>query len=198
MKAHSLFLIAFLSLSSVKASNWNVTISGTTYSPASITVDLNDVVTIEASAAHPLVQVSKATWNQSLADTMAGGWGVKTANHTFSVLSQDTIYFVCQNHASIGMKGMIIVSPATNKIKSPLAISGIAFENPAKSGELVLINRGNEPVTADFYDMQGKRLYSIALVEGNNRISFIENGLYLLLIKGSNNVEIRKEKLLVQ
>ncbi|MCX6256431.1 MAG: putative Ig domain-containing protein, partial [Bacteroidia bacterium] len=103
-------VVCIIIINAIKATNFTVTIVNFTYSPALTTVNVGDVVTIDASTLHPLVQVSAATWNANLATPLPGGWGVKTSNYTFTITTTDTIYFVCQNHVSIGMKGRIVVS----------------------------------------------------------------------------------------
>ena len=41
---------------------------------------------------HPLVQVSKATWDANGNTPLADGWGTKTASYQLTVTNKDTIY----------------------------------------------------------------------------------------------------------
>ncbi len=59
-KILSILLIALASLG-LKANSYTVTISGFTYSSATLAVSVGDVITISASATHPLTEVSQAT-----------------------------------------------------------------------------------------------------------------------------------------
>jgi len=61
----------------MNAATFSVNISGFSYSPASLTVAVGDVITIQASGTHPLVQVDGATWNAGGTSSVTGGWGVK-------------------------------------------------------------------------------------------------------------------------
>ncbi|MCX6256625.1 MAG: putative Ig domain-containing protein, partial [Bacteroidia bacterium] len=80
------------------------------YIPDLTIANIGETVTIMASDFHPLVQVSADTWNSNLNDPLPGGFGVQYSDYTFTITSPDTIYFACQNHVFIGMKGRIIVN----------------------------------------------------------------------------------------
>ena len=93
----------------VKAATHNINISGFTYSPATISVQVGDVIIIQADATHPLVEVDAATWNANGNTPMAGGFGTKTSTYPFTATtSSQPIYYVCRDHVGMGMKGMIL------------------------------------------------------------------------------------------
>lgn len=115
-----LFLVAGLVLIQLAfATDYNISISGTSYKPSSLTVKVGDRITIAASSFHPLVQVDENSWNSNDATPMQGGWGTKTAAYTFTALQAGTIYYVCQAHVSLGMKGTITVEAAATAIDQP-------------------------------------------------------------------------------
>ncbi len=119
----------------LKATNYTVAISGLTYSPNLLTVFIGDVVTLQASAAHPLRQVSKATWDANGTTAVAGGWGTKTANYVYTPGIADTIYYICTAHVGLGMKGKLIVLPAPD---FSVLISGNSY-----TPNLLTVNIGN-------------------------------------------------------
>lgn len=85
-----------------------ITNTGTTFTPNSITINILDTVEFRLSNSHNAVEVSKATYDAG--DTTSNGGfrlpfgGGKVAFHTLGLH-----YYVCQPHASIGMKGVINV-----------------------------------------------------------------------------------------
>lgn len=135
-------LFLFVVYQTVTAANINIVISGFTYSPPSVNATVGDVVTIEASSTHPLVQVDQATWNANGTTPMSGGWGTQTANYTFTVTTVGDIYYVCGAHAGMGMKGMITVGAASISQVTAAAYSVSLFPNPVTSGEFTVKAEG--------------------------------------------------------
>jgi len=125
-------LLMFVFAMSMNATSYTVTIVGTSYSPSTLATVVGDVVTIQADGSHPLVEVDLATWNANGNTPKAGGFGTKTSDYTFTVTSTNTIYFVCQAHASSGMKGQITATlPSNIKELNPIVNLSL-FPNPVK------------------------------------------------------------------
>ena len=113
----------FISLSSAVMAATNattpITNSGTTFSPATLSIGSIDTVSFTLASIHNAVEVSKATYDASGTTALSGGFstafgptGVKVSG-----LTAGTHYYVCTNHAGIGMKGQIIVQ-APNALKT--------------------------------------------------------------------------------
>lgn len=106
--------------------------TGTTFSPDEITITEGDTVQFTLENIHNAVEVSKATWDANGATSLAGGFSVAKGGGTVlpAKLTAGTHYYVCTPHASLGMKGTIIVKSANgiaeNRVK-PITI----FPNPA-------------------------------------------------------------------
>lgn len=132
-KIYSLFFILFVAIT-VKATNYNITISGLSYSPSTLNAVVGDVITISASGVHPLVEVAQSTWSSNGSTALSGGFGSQTSAFTFTLTTSGTIYYVCSNHIGSGMKGQIVVSAATNlnSIGKNFDVMNI-FPNPIKS-----------------------------------------------------------------
>lgn len=162
-KIYSVLLLSILAIS-MKATSYTVTISGFSYSPATLTVSVGDVVTIAASGAHPLAEVSQTTWNANGTATLSTGFGTKTSSYTFTITSASDIYYVCTNHVTMGMKGMITVSSVGVKEQAN-QISGISvFPNPAKNQFSVKFNSSeNGNVTAKLYSICGQEIESLTV-----------------------------------
>lgn len=160
-KIYSVLLLSILAIS-MKATSYTVSISGFSYSPATLTVSVGDVVTIAASGSHPLAEVSQTTWNANGTATLSTGFGTKTSNYTFTITSASDIYYVCTNHVSMGMKGVITVSSVGIKEQTN-QISGInVFPNPAKNQFSVKFNSSeNGNVTAKLYSICGQEIESL-------------------------------------
>jgi len=162
-KIYSVLLLSILAIS-MKATSYTVTISGFSYSPATLTVSVGDVVTIAASGSHPLAEVSQTTWNANGTATLSTGFGTKTSSYTFTITSASDIYYVCTNHVTMGMKGMITVSSVGVKEQAN-QISGISvFPNPAKNQFSVKFNSSeNGNVIVKLYSICGQEIESLTV-----------------------------------
>lgn len=188
---------------SVNAASFTVSIIGTSYSPATLTVNIGDVVTIQGSVAHPLAQVDQATWSANGTATLTGGWGVTTSNQTFTITSTNTIYFVCTAHVSMGMKGQIVVNSSNgiNEVSSDQVELKI-YPNPsidAVTIDFVLPMEGN--VKIEIYSMLGE-LISVVVDQkynsGSNQQKFdlptdVKSGLYFVSVRNNGNIIARKQ-----
>jgi plastocyanin len=134
MKKMILALLIILGSLSASAKNWIVVNSGYTFSPASLTIDEGDDVTFTLESTHDAAEVSQAVWNSNGNSPIIGfsvpyGGGFVASTE----LPVGTHFYVCVPHASMGMKGKIIVQPVSGleKVKSGDSIQ--VYPNPAKS-----------------------------------------------------------------
>ena len=200
-KIYSVLLLSILAIS-MKATSYTVTISGFSYSPATLTVSVGDVVTIAASGSHPLAEVSQTTWNANGTATLSTGFGTKTSSYTFTITSASDIYYVCTNHVTMGMKGMITVSSVGVKEQAN-QISGISiFPNPAKNQFSVKFNSSeNGNVTAKLYSICGQEIESLTVNKeffvGTATLNFdlqnhVPSGVYFVQLNYNSNKITKK------
>jgi plastocyanin len=176
MKHLNLLLVGLICglLTSAYSETFNVTHVGYTYSPDSITAHVGDSVVFTLGQYHNMVEVDKSTWEAN-GNTPNGGFALPFGGGVIVLVSADTIYYVCTPHASMGMKGKIIVLPGTvtsfdvqNKSVNQLRV----FPNPVR--DLLSINfyaPENTKVTIDLLDITGqtiKHLYTGEYLTGNN------------------------------
>lgn len=101
-----------LPLNITHATVWTIFNIGNTYSPATITITLGDTVIFSIGGSHNVVEISQATYNAN-GSTSNGGFTLPFGGGTYIPTQVQTYYFVCVPHASVGMKGQIIVNPST-------------------------------------------------------------------------------------
>lgn len=157
-KLFTLFVVLSALTISVHATKYTINFSGLVYSPATLTVRIGDTVTINASNAHPLLQVSKTTFNSNGGAALAGGFGPTTKNYTFTVSTADTVYYICTAHIDFAMKGKIIVAPASgvDPLTTP-AMDVALYPNPVSStGTVRLTSDGKNPLSVQIYSITGQ------------------------------------------
>jgi len=106
-----IFLIISLSfLTFTTGFTQTITNSGITFNPDTLQVTIGDNISFNISASHNAVEVSETTFNNN--DTTSNnGFNIPYGGGSFTADSIKTYYYVCQPHASMGMKGVIIVNP---------------------------------------------------------------------------------------
>jgi len=200
-KIYSIFLLLAVAFVT-KAASYTVTISGFSYSPATLTVNIGDVVTIQASGGHPLAEVDQTTWNANGTSTLSTGWGIKTTNHTFTISLMTNIYYVCTAHVTMGMKGQIIVNPLS-VTEQQISFNNVnVFPNPASNKiQIEFSSIGNNPVNAVLFDITGRKIENIYLnfeaVNGKNTINYklpdyLNAGNYFIEVSSGNQKSSKK------
>ena len=164
MKKFTLFLfftsIAFYGYST----KWNVGNSGFTFNPASITIHEGDTVVFTVGGSHTVVEVNQNTWNNNGNTPLSGGFSLPGGGGTLlpAKLPVGTHWYVCGNHFSSGMKGIINVeqSTATKEPGTSLALS--LNPNPC-TGKFQLTWSGLYSASdyqIDVMDINGKNVYT--------------------------------------
>jgi len=207
MKKVYLTLLAIMAFAGINAASFTVSIVGNSYSPATLNVNVGDVITIQANGNHPLVEVDQTTWAASGTSSLSSGWGVKTSDYTFTVSTVGTIYYVCQIHGPMGMKGQIAVSAATGVEQNSVILNNVnVFPNPAKEKLYVSLSSAAAlTVTIKLFSVNGQEVAVLSnrmnLAAGNNTVDLmipagLSAGNYLLQI-ASDSKQITKQILIV-
>lgn len=106
-----------------------VTAPGLTFSPSTLTIITGDTVVFDLSAMHNAVEVSQATWNADNVTPLPGGFAVDFGGGTVVLTDIGTHYYVCQAHASFGMKGTITVNPVPPPPSNNFTINSIVDQD---------------------------------------------------------------------
>jgi len=140
------------------STTWEITNSGLTFSPATTTIQQGDNVHFTLDSSHDAVEVSQAVWDAN-GNSPETGFTVPFGGGTVSsnALTVGTHYYVCTPHASLGMKGRIIV-------QAPTAVPEISAENSLLIYPNVIVDHinvkldilGSNSVEIQLFNLQGK------------------------------------------
>ena len=164
--------------------------NGFSFSPSSITISSGDAVNFVLAFEHNAVEVSQATWNNNQANPLSGGFSVPLGGGLVSAafLEPGIHYYVCQPHASMGMKGRITVtSLGIEDVQFQAGIS--LFPNP--TSDLITVKGDNiSDLPYVFVDSTGRQVLKGELNEISEsiNISHFSPGIYFLQL----GVETRK------
>lgn len=197
----TLAILLFMAFQTTFSANYNIIISGFSYSPNALAATVGDVVTIAASANHPLVEVDQPTWMANGTTPMVGGWGTKTTSYTFTITVVADIYYTCQNHGSNGMKGMITVS-ATGISQATAAAYNISlYPNPVTNGDFTVKVEGYNTASGKMmlYSEEGKLIdtYTLTGVETPIKTK-LPSGVYFYTVMIGNEAVLRNKFVVAQ
>jgi plastocyanin len=196
MKKITLVLLLMAMSAAVFCANHVIVSSGFTFSPSTITINSGDSVSFQLANIHNAVEVSQATWNANGTTPLSGGFSVAFGGGTVvpSSLPVGTHYYVCQAHASMGMKGTITVTSASgiNEVSSP-KISVSLYPVPVSADAIVRINTPTDLKGGAFviYDALGREVNRMAIpddLQFDIHCGQLSNGMYLYQILNSSAV----------
>jgi plastocyanin len=203
MKTRFLLSILMLAFSGTSfATTWTITNSGITFSPATITITQGDNVSFSLAISHNAVEVSETTWNANGNTPLSGGFSTPFGGGQVLAdkLTAGTHFYVCSPHASMGMKGKIIVQTATAVDENQDKVDISVFPNPSNGQFQVTINDLALLKNADLaiYNVVGEKVYQAVITDSNPTIVLNHpvKGIYLLKI--GNGEAILTKKIVVQ
>ena len=124
LRLHYTFILLFAFFTSFSQVQ-TINTFGMTFTPDTVTINLGDTVEFGPLGYHNAVEVDESTWISN--DTTYNGgfyFSFGSPGGYFIPDSAKTYYYICQPHASMGMKGVIIVNPVPiYGCTDPLAIN---------------------------------------------------------------------------
>lgn len=180
-----ILLIAFALYSGLAFSaTVTITNSGFVFTPSTITINPGDIVNFQLGSIHNAVEVSEDTWNSN-GTTSILGFSTPMGGGEVTGLSPGVHYYVCTNHAFMGMKGKIIVNNFTG-INSPEANDDniTIYPNPSNGYFNVKTNINTSSET----DLEIKIYNSVGELIYFNKYAYLQDLRYLDLTGYSDGV----------
>lgn len=191
-----LLSIAFTGFSAT----WTIVNEGLTFSPANVEIELGDDVVFELGAIHNAIEVSQQTWEANGNTPLPGGFAVGFGGGTVSAeqLTAGSHYYVCGPHASLGMKGIIVVQNTTGIPVNPLKASVSIYPNPSQGKfQLDLVDaQFTDNYTLEIYDARGQKIFASS--QGHQQtsinvdLSTYPSGTYFIKLFEGNIIINRK------
>jgi plastocyanin len=188
MKKYLLSLMLFLSSVAGFCTTWTITNTGFAFNPATITITVGDDINFMLESSHNVQEVSKATWDANENTPLSAGFSAPFGGALVpaSQLGIGTHYYVCVPHASMQMKGIIIVQSVTGIAENQLQPGFSVYPNPAD--QLLTIKANSTLIGSEYFicDRSGRQVLSGNLVNESMpvNISKLTSGIYLFQIKG--------------
>lgn len=178
----------------------NVGTSGFTFNPDTLNITAGDSVHFTLSSIHNALEVSQATWSAN-GGTSNGGFSIPFGGGGFRFNTAGTYYYVCTNHVTMGMKGVIIVTGGVgieDEIKPLFSLQAY----PTRVEERLTLNiemSVSQAVSIQVINMLGEVVYTeqqVALVSGKNTryidFSAFKSGAYFVRVAAGNEMKTLK------
>jgi len=144
MKTKNLLSIClFLIATAAYSTSWTIVNTNFAFTPAAVTISQGDTVVFSLGEIHNAVEVSEATWNANGNTALAGGFETPFGGGLVipANLLAGVHYYVCDPHASSGMKGIITVNSSNYIADYEQAVIFSVYPNPAGSMMSVKVDR---------------------------------------------------------
>jgi len=170
---------------------------GNVFIPNEVTVQPGDTLNFDIGTFHNAVEVSQETWNAG--DTASnGGFRLPLGGGEIVLTDEGTYYYVCQPHASLGMKGVIHVE-VPNDIPDAESVEGSSlhiYPNPVSDELNLNFNVQNlSEVSIDILDSSGRSVgslirnnYSTGIYSETISVGTLEPGHYFISITTGSNM----------
>lgn len=167
---------------------------GDTFDPSNIIVNQGDIVHFNLSAPHQIGQVTQTTWDANGSTLLPGGFSFPSGSGDYTTTTPGTIYYVCTVHASLGMKGTIVVNAITGVNDIQKNSGGKVFPNPAtvfityRTKETSNIH---EVRILDFTGKTIKILQNPSVTDDQVKIEIgnLNRGLYFIIVRSDDGIE---------
>ena len=195
MKKLLFSLLLFLLSTASFCTTWQITNAGFTFSPATVTIQLGDSVNFTLAPVHDALEVSQATWNANGSTPLPGGFLVPFGGGLLvpSQLPVGTHYYVCENHVSLGMKGIIIVQNNAGISANQLPLNFSVYPNPASTS--ITLNAGSNLVGSHYFitDLAGRQVLNGNLANEATLvdISQLIPGVYMIRLVGQRRSSVK-------
>lgn len=187
-------LLVFVFIKVQSQTTHTITTSSFTFSPADITIAVNDKVVFNTSASHPIVEVNQTTWNDNGNTALENGFVFPSGSGEITFTQEGIHFYVCDVHYSGGMKGKITVSNTTSLSLLPALNKATIYPNPLNVDILrvSLSQSVSVPVHAIIYDIVGNSRIKKSFKLNTNQLdidcSELTSGLYIVQLSSLNRM----------
>jgi plastocyanin len=180
----------------IMAGTVTVTNSGFTFVPDEITVNQGDTVVFSLGSIHNAVEVSKATWDAN-GNTPDGGFSLGFGGGQVIMDTPGIFYYVCQPHASLGMKGIINVTGTATSVEEEGDISNSSkdilsfYPNPVSDMmTLSFVVQRNSSISLNLVNITGQTVqnfvrgfYNKGSYSKSINLGYLSPGMYFIVFE---------------
>jgi plastocyanin len=183
MKQILTILFCTFAISFTQAKTWTVMASGTTFSPANLTVSTNDVVHWVFEGTHNVISGTACTPDSKF----NSGTKNNAETYDFTFVDAGTYPYYCSFHCSMGMTGVITVNQTAGIAENSSLSLLKSYPNPFTNATKVQYSLSKPSVVGvDIVNVAGQKIFTMETykVSGDNSeqldLSQLAKGFYIM------------------
>ncbi|WP_417612348.1 T9SS type A sorting domain-containing protein [Owenweeksia hongkongensis] len=180
-----LLFVSFVAVGLHAQTSHTIAAVGVEYTPDTVIVNLGDTIIFDVGNSHPTTQVDLATYNSNGSTALSGGFSFPSGQGSFVTSSLGAMFYICDNHISQGMKGMIMVNPTVGVSEVHLG-SHTLYPNPVESELHINLSA---PQDVFVYSLDGKVVKRFENVTETINVTELNAGTYILVLGEGENIE---------
>jgi plastocyanin len=194
MKKQILLILGLAVFTGAFATVHTVSNSGFTFSPATLTVMEGDTIDFTIGGSHNVVEVDSSTWASNGNTPLSGGFSAPFGGGMVILNSVGTFYYVCNPHASQGMKGQIRVEAAVSSVATLKANDISVYPNPASERLTIDLPSDHVFQSVEISNLKGQVILSQSVDNAVIEITLPASaqGVYLLRLHSAQGVLNKK------
>jgi plastocyanin len=171
------------------------------FDPVLLQINTGDTVRVTLGPGHSFREVSQASWDLNVSSPGIG-WEFSASPeltvHELVTTTPDTIYYVCVQHADMGMKGRIVVTEGSIGMGEPSGHTYRVVPNPT-NGLVRLAGVPGGAVRVRVTDATGRMCVEHRIMpDGTVDLSGLDPGQYTLMLLDGSGRTIGHEQIVVQ
>ncbi|AEV33950.1 hypothetical protein Oweho_2995 [Owenweeksia hongkongensis DSM 17368] len=180
-----LLFVSFMAVSLHAQTSHTIAAVGVEYTPDTVIVNLGDTIIFDVGSTHPTTEVDLTTYNSNGSSALPGGFSFPSGQGLFVASTLGAKYYICDNHISQGMKGMIMVNPTVGVSEVHLG-SHTLYPNPVESELHINLSA---PQDVFVYSLDGKVVKRFENVTETINVTELNAGTYILVLGEGENIE---------
>ena len=199
MKKKLLFFAFILNSGIAFCTTKTIVNSGFTFSPDTVIITVGDSVKFTLASIHDVVEVSQTTWNAN-GNTALPGFSTPLSGGLVlpAKLTLGTHWYVCSPHASMGMKGVIIVQNIAGIQEHQLDVNISVFPNPTNGKFNLTVDTKQlliSKIDLEICNLQGQKIYQLMdmpALESIIDLSTQSDGIYFISLRAEQGMITKK------
>jgi plastocyanin len=172
----------------------SIATQGFSFNPSLLTVEAGAAIALTIGGGHTFTEVTQATWNAN-GNASNGGFNYSSGSHELVLSTPGTYYYVCQPHASMGMKGRIVVEASTSVPDQGSAPTMRLSPNPVTNA--LEVSGGLVGLHLSLTDELGRPVLERTIQGGSVDVSHLPAGRFIAVVRNQSGAALLRQRVII-